>query len=173
MIPLDEATALIGHEGWGDGRWGDFERSELVLHDFARIKDLVGLSRKERLRILNRLGDEAAAYLRGILQEALAAYSHVYLVTHVPPFREACEDGSLQGSIDHKLPFYTCKAVGDLLLEVMERHPQRRLTVLCGHTHRKCDVQVLDNMRVLTREAGYGNWYTPSVIEIRDPRELS
>jgi predicted phosphodiesterase len=173
IIPLDESTALIGHEGWGDGRWGDYERSGLFIYDFERIKDLMGFSREERLRILNRLGDEAAAYLRGILQEALAAYSHVYLVTHVPPFREACGEGALHGAMDHKLPFYICKAVGDLLLEVMERHPERRLTVLCGHTHRKCDVQVLGNLRVMAREAGYGSWYTPSVIEIRHPQEVS
>src|SRR5262249_25859634 len=97
VIPLDETTALVGHEGWGDGRWGDYERSELFIYDFQRIKDLVDLSKEERLRTLNRLGDEAAKYLRGVLREALSTYPHVYLVTHVPPFREACGEGALQG----------------------------------------------------------------------------
>ena len=104
--------------------------------------------------------------MRPVLRQALERYSHVYLVTHVPPFREACIDDSLRICNADKLPFYTCKAVGDALLDVMKDHPQQMLTVLCGHTHRECDVRILDNLRVIARNAGYGSWYTPSVIEI-------
>jgi hypothetical protein len=166
VVPLDAAIALIGHEGWGDGRWGDYDGSKVLPRDFDLIKDLTGLPKDQRLRVLNRLGDEAAEHLREVLPRALRRCRHVYLVTHVPPFREACIGSDLGVRGDDQLPFYTCKAVGDLLMEVMEAHPERRLTVLCGHTHWECSVRVRENIHVLARNAGYGSWYTPSVVEI-------
>ena len=53
---------------------------------------------------------------------------------HVPPFREACWH---QGRISDDLwrPPFSCKAVGEALVEAMEAHPGREMTVLCGHTH--------------------------------------
>jgi hypothetical protein len=166
VVPLDAATALIGHEGWGDGRCGDYAGCKVFPQDIHRIKDFAGLSKEQRLGVLHRLGDEAAEYLREALQRSLAGYAHVYLVTHVPPFWEACIDSDLRVCGDHKLPFYTCKAVGDVLLGVMKDHPQRRLTVLCGHTHWECSVRILDNLHVVARNAGYGSWFTPSMVEI-------
>src|SRR5262245_5930914 len=137
-LPLGPDTAILGHDGWADARLGDYDGSRLWPRDFMWIRDLTGLSNADRLARLNRLGDEAAAHVRSALTQAVAAWSHVYCVTHVPPFREACVDAA--GRIaEEKLPFYTCKAVGDVLVEVMARHPDRRLTVLCGHTHQEAD----------------------------------
>jgi len=166
VIALNDATALIGHEGWGDGRWGEYGSPQVFPYDFHWIKDLADLDKEPRLLKLHALGDEAAAYLRPLLLDALQRYARVYLVTHVPPFCEACLDDSLRICKANKLPYYTCKAVGDMLLDVMKEHPQRMLTVLCGHTHRQCDVQILDNLCVMARNAGYGSWYTPEVLEL-------
>ena len=67
-----------------------------------------------------RLGDDAAATLRPHLVEALEAAPEVLLLTHVPPFREACwHEG--RTSDDDWAPGFTCKAVGDLLLGQVDR----------------------------------------------------
>lgn len=166
IIHINETTAMIGHEGWGDGRNGDYESAGSLLMDFRLIKDFAELSKAERLRLLNTIGDKAADYIKKNLLTAFNSYQHVYLITHVPPFREACLDRSLRICDDKKLPFYTCKAVGDILLEIMNQHTTKQLTVLCGHSHEACDVRILDNLRVRVKDAGYGSWYTPSIVKI-------
>ena len=76
------------------------------------------------------------------------------MVTHVPPCREACGYDGLS-SDDQWAPHFTCQAMGQMLLEVMAQHPQRKLTVLCGHTHGHGEVLMRDNLRVLTGGAIY------------------
>jgi hypothetical protein len=164
-LPLGPSIAVVGYEGWGDARLGDYHGSRLWPRDFMWIRELTGLSKEDRLTKLNTLGDEAAANLQKVLIEALASWSHVYCVTHVPPFREACVD-TIGRVAEEKLPFYTCKAVGDVLLAVMDQNPDRQLTVLCGHTHEEADCRIRNNLRVVVKSAGYGNWYTPQVLTL-------
>ena len=42
---LTPKTALIGVDGWYDGRNGDYQNSSVQLNDFYLIKELVGTSR--------------------------------------------------------------------------------------------------------------------------------
>lgn len=165
VVELTPGTGLVGHDGWGDARHGDFFGTFVELNDHRLIGGLTGLD-KARLRDeLHRLGDEAAAHLRSVLPAALARYPHVLLLTHVPPFREACCYRG-QASDDDWAPFFTCKAVGDLLAETMRAHPDRRLTVLCGHSHGAAEVRVLPNLLVLAGEAEYGAPRTQRVLTL-------
>ena len=101
------------------------------------------------------LGDQAAAYFREILPKALARYRNMLLLTHVPPFKEACwHEGHI--SDDEFLPHFACQAVGDVLIEMMQSHPECNLTVLCGHTHGSGTAQILPNLQVKTGGAEYG-----------------
>ena len=50
----------------------------------------------------------------------------------------------------------SCVTAGEVLLEFAERHPQKRMTVLCGHTHSSGAVQMRDNLEVFTGDAEYG-----------------
>ena len=113
---------------------------------------------------LQRLGDEAALHFRKVLPDALARFVHVYLLAHVPPFPEGC---TWQGRIttDKWLPHVCCKAVGDVLAEAMKARPDRRMTVLCGHTHQPADAMVLPNLRVVTGAAEY---YKPRLQGVLD-----
>lgn len=165
VIRLTPSTAIIGHEGWGDGRVGNLDNLTVWPRDFIFISDLAELTKEMRLQKLNALGDEAAEQIRMKLIKAANTYSQIYLITHVPPFRETCID-SYRICDEQKLPFYCCKAIGDVLLEVMKQNPKCNLTVLCGHSHFECDLQVLDNLRVMVGEAGYGCWYPPKIIEV-------
>jgi Icc protein len=155
VVPLTETTGLVGHDAWGDGRLGDYANSRVFLNDFRFIEELCGLLGDDLLHTLHDLGDEAARHFEAVLPEALAAYRHVVVLTHVPPFRAASwHEGRPSG--DDWLPFFACKATGDVLKEVMRSHPDRRMTVLCGHTHGEGHVQVLPNLDVYTGGACYG-----------------
>lgn len=155
VVPLTADTALVGHDSWADGRLGDFFRSEVLLNDYFLIAELRDLTKEGRYAKLNALGDEAAEFLESRLLEALAQYRNVVVLTHVPPFRESCwHEGRI--SNDDFLPHFACRAVGERLAGVMRSHPDRSLTVLCGHTHSPGFARILDNLVVHTGAAQYG-----------------
>jgi hypothetical protein len=170
VVELTPSTALVGHDGWADARLGDFDGSDVILNDFLLIDELRcwtdphTLDKPALRQALQVLGDEAATCLRRVLPAAAEKYPHVMVATHVPPFREATW---YQGrpSADDYLPFFACKAVGDVLLETAGAYPQSNLLVLCGHTHGGGEVQVLENLRVLTGPAEYGR---PEIQRIID-----
>lgn len=161
---LTPHTALLGHDGWADARLGDYERSLVMMNDYRLIREFAGVSKRDRWPMLRAMGDAAADHVRRHLPDALASHEHVLLLTHVPPLREACW---YQGQIsnDEWLPHFTCLALGQALLAVMREHPQRRLTVLCGHTHSSGECRPLENVRVITGGAEYGH---PSIQQVFD-----
>ena len=155
VVPMTERTALIGHDGWADGCLGSGDMSPVMLSDYMQIEELSGIGREERFRRLAALGDEAAAHFRRWLPEALAKHERVILLTHVPPFREACwHEG--RTSDDDYLPHFASRAAGEVLREIMASHPDKYLTVLCGHTHSGGVCQPLPNLVVKTGSARYG-----------------
>ncbi len=136
-----------------------------MLNDYVAIRDFVGLTKVQRLGLLNVLGDAAARYVYEWLPKALARYDHVFFMTHVPPFREACwHEGKYFN--DEWLPHFASKAVGDALVKVMSDHPSKALTVLCGHTHGRHEAHILYNLRVMTGGAAYGHPEVQRVFEI-------
>ena len=156
MESLSPHVGLVGHDGWGDAREGNFAGSSVRLQDDALIAELIGLGSADRRRLLEALGDEAADHVRRVLPVACDRYRDVILLTHVPPFRQAAwHEGRL--SDDDWAPFFTCAAMGQAILEVMSQRPDCRLTVLCGHTHSAGTTQPLTNVQVLTGAAEYGH----------------
>lgn len=171
VVELSPNTALVGHDGWADGRLGDLDGSEVILTDFLLIDELRHwrdprtLDKPALRHSLQALGDEAAGYLRGVLAEAAEQYPHVIVATHVPPFRETSWHEGRPSSDDH-LPYFACKAVGDVLLEAALGHPDCQILVLCGHTHGGGEVQVRGNLRVLTGPAKYGKPRVERVLTV-------
>jgi predicted phosphodiesterase len=155
VVALTKSICCIGHDGWGDGRNGDYAGSGVRLNDFELIQELAGLPRDTRQHKLMKLGDEAAAHIREVLPEALSAFRHVVVVTHIPPFAESAWWMGKPSAQDWQ-PFFSCKAVGDILKEFMLRHPEKQMTVLCGHTHGSGYAQILPNLTVYTGSARYG-----------------
>jgi Icc protein len=157
VIELTQKAGLVGADGWGDGRYGDYWGRRVSLNDW--------LDDTKRLAKLHELGDESAAQLRATLPDALERFDQVLVVTHVPPFRESCWH---EGRISDKdwLPHFTCKAVGDVLLSAMKAHPEKQMTILCGHTHGAGEAQILPNLRVLTGGAEYGTPMVQRILEI-------
>ncbi len=156
VVPLSSRTALIGVDGWGDARLGNAASSPLILTDFILIRDCLAADGASRNRKLRELGDAEGRAARALLAEALAGpHEQIVFATHVPPFRDACwHEGRV--SNDDWLPFFTCAAVGVALREAAAAHPDRRFTVLCGHTHGEGICHPAPNLTVLTGAAEYG-----------------
>jgi len=190
---LTPQTAIVGHDGWADGRFGDYWNSQVLLNDHVPIAELAKwytghsqrqlspdedemaesskwhrtpfLDKANLLKTLQTYADEAARHFENVLEETASRYDRIIGITHIPSFREAAW---YQGQVsdDDFLPYFACRAVGDVMKRVMRANPQSTLLVLCGHTHGGGELQVLDNLRVLTGEAQYGHPTIQRMLEI-------
>jgi 3',5'-cyclic AMP phosphodiesterase CpdA len=163
VVALSDATALVGVDGWADGRCGDYWSSTVQLNDFRLIAELTGLDAGALLRRLHGLGDAEAALLRWLLAGAVRAHRRVVVVTHVPPFGEAAwHEG--RPSAPEWAPFFACRATGEALLEAADARPDVELLVLCGHTHGAGEYTPRPNLRVVTGAAAYGDPRSQGVL---------
>jgi predicted phosphohydrolase len=167
VVELTPEIAIVGVDGWSDGRYGDYANSPVMLNDYLLIAELAGLTKEERLDRLGELGDAEAAALRGPLMDAAGRYKRVIVATHVPPFKEASwHEGKL--SNDDWLPHFSCRAVGDLLHEAARAYPKTKIRVLCGHTHGSGQAEILPNLKVMTGGAEYGEPRVQGVLELSE-----
>ena len=162
-IKVNSKSAIIGVDGWADGLFGNRQESPIVLNDWYKIEEMADANlvrdRKKRLSMLKKLGKQEAAVLKPILAQALAQNDHVYIATHVPPWKEAAwHEGEL--SNDDWVPWFTCKAVGACIEEISTEMPGKKITVLCGHTHGSGHSQISEDIEVYTGGAEY---YVPEV----------
>lgn len=163
-IRLTERAGLVGHDGWADGREGNYNRSLVMMNDYLLIDELASFSKQDRLAELHQLGDEAASFVREQLMLSLPDFEQVFVLTHVPPFRGACW---YQGVIsdDEWAPHFVCQAMGRAILDVAAIFPNKEITVLCGHTHSAGECQPARNVRVITGAAEYGK---PTIAQTFD-----
>jgi predicted phosphohydrolase len=147
---LTDTTTLVGIDGWGDARCGNLQ-SRVRLTDWQLIGDFLGQTAPQRIETLQALGAREAAALRDQLAQ-LEPAPQLLVLTHVPPFAEACWYNGSRSEASW-LPWFTCIAVGDVLLDHARHHPGTTITVLCGHTHGLGEHRPLDNLLVRT-----GGW---------------
>ncbi len=156
VVEITPEVGLVGHDGWADGRVGDYLRSPVLLNDYSEIASLRIVNQAQRWEKLKQLGTQAGDYLRGILPEAARRYPRVVVLTHPPPFREACwYKGKIPEWDNPYLPHYACGAVGDALLSAAENYPDVTFTVLCGHVHHAGVANIRPNLTVYTGAAEY------------------
>lgn len=153
-ILLSNDWSLCGDDGWADGRLGDYHRSMVRLNDYQQISDFAGLSPAIRLPIIRRLGLAAAVRIRRQLEIARHVSRRSVVLTHIPPFREACLYAGKPAD-DNWAPFFTCHSVGWMLRRFCQRYPEHQVLVLCGHTHHQCASLIADNLVVWTGDAEY------------------
>jgi predicted phosphohydrolase len=165
VVELSHDAALVGVDGWADGRLGAYTTSPVMLNDYLLIAELTGITKAARHAKLKALGDAEAARLTELLGAALARYDRVIVATHVPPFREACWHEGRISNADW-LPHFSCKAVGEALRSLAEAHPHRKIRVLCGHTHGAGTAEILPNLKVFTGGAEYGEPTVQGVFEL-------
>ena len=180
VLEISPDIGLLGHDSWADGGLGDYFNSNLIMSDFFLIEDfspfevksikidqalrnttelfeliLGNKTKQKRLALMQKLAHEAADHFKKYLPSALKQYQQIYLLTHIPPFQKACWHKG-KPTDDFGLPYFACKTVGDTLIDIMKQHPKSKLTVLCGHTHERIEINILDNLKVLTAQADYG-----------------
>jgi len=163
---LNATTILLGQDGWADGRLGDYQNSRVVLNDSRLIGDLFQAKILGKFQLLDKmqeLADLDARQLENDLMQAISLnLQKIIVITHVPPFREACTyEGKL--SDDNWVPFFSSKVMGDMLTQVAETNSGIEFLVLCGHTHGKAVYQPLEN---LTIKAGCAEYYRPEIQEL-------
>ena len=164
-------TAVVGVDGWGDGRLGNPVSSNVFLNDWLSIRELMhrnpmsqGTHIYKRIPLLNQLGDQEAEMLQEPLKQALETHSKVFVLTHVPPWKEATWHAGKHSSPDW-LPWFSCQAVGDTILNLAGQYPKTEVTVLCGHTHGQGTSQIADNVVSITGGARYGH---PAISQLFD-----
>lgn len=152
---LDEATCLVGVDGWADTRLGDWARSGVMLNDYLLIDELRGHTQERLARRLQAISDAETALARPLVRAALDRAGRVVFVTHVPPFEGATwHEGKISDA--DWLPHFSSRSMGEMLLEEMDARPDRTLLVLCGHTHGAGVYRPRPNVEVRTGGADYG-----------------
>lgn len=162
---LTPDCCLIGHDGWPDGRNGDYENSGILLNDFLLIRDfrrpdqtiprLDPEVKRHWLTVMQRLADEAISHLEPLIAEAAKNFSRLILATHVPPFKDSSLFNGRVSRDDYQ-PFFSSQSMGEMLLRAAANHPNLNITVLCGHSHWPATYQPLPNLTVHTGGAEYG-----------------
>ena len=165
IIPLGKDTALIGHRGWADGRAGQGSRSHVRLNDHQYITDLREPYAPRLFAELNRLGDESADYLRTIAPKALERARNLIVATHVPPFVEAALYQNKPSGSDFA-PHFVNVAMGRAILEVAQGHPNKTITVLCGHTHHRAFYSRTSNLKIEVAGAQYHHPQIAAILTI-------
>jgi 3',5'-cyclic-AMP phosphodiesterase len=151
-IQLTPSTVMIGVDGWGDARCGN-TASTVELSDWIRIEDFRAVKGDPaaKLEILQRLGNNEARALNRRLGQVKDT-PKLLVLTHVPPFPEACVYDDQPSGPDW-LPWFTCIATGEVLQRWAAAHPQTSILVLCGHSHGIGTFEAAPNLTVRT-----GGW---------------
>lgn len=165
VVNLGKGVALVGHDGWADGRAGDWECSEVFLSDYVLIGDLVTSDKAERRARMERFARESAEYIERVAAEAAKGREHVLVATHVPPWEGACWHKG-QVSNGNWLPHFTSVTVGVAIERVAKANPGTKFTVLCGHTHSPGVLEVLPNVVCRTGPADYGKVLAPEILTV-------
>lgn len=174
-LPIITANAisLIGSDSWADGRYGDYARSDVEMNDSRYISDLYTpfMNMPKKFKLLSKmqkLADEDAKELEWKLYDNVQNthperdHDLFIVLTHVPPFPEVCKYNR-SNSGDEWLPFYSCKATGDVLLKFAKENPDINMLVLCGHTHSAASYQALPNLLV---KCGESEYHYPKIQEL-------
>jgi len=148
---LTKSVALTGHDGWADATVGNFLGSTIRLRDYKEIEELQNLSPNDLKEQLHLLGKEAAASLKAKIEEAFEQADTLILAMHSPPFVEACRYGEKVAD-EEWAPHFVSGQVGEMLIALFRKYPQKRATLFAGHCHNKAHYQPLDNLTVYTGE---------------------
>lgn len=150
LVQLGGDTILIGGQGWGDGQAGLGEQSPVTSRDRLLIQEFADKPREAYFEMLREMGRASAFHFSKMVMPALNASQHLILATHVPPFAAS----ALREP--EYLPYYVNVALGEEILRIAHQFPRKRISVYCGHTHRKSIFQPLPNVTVHVADATSG-----------------
>lgn len=188
FIKLNKNTAIVGHDCWYDGKFGDYWNSRLAMSDFLLIEEfykkiniwqlnngyfrecpkekdkvIVTKGKTEILEKMEELSSKGNEHIISSLKKAYnKGFRKIIALTHVPPFLQNSLYNN-KPSNDTWAPFFTNKNLGDNLLEFASNYKDCEVIVLCGHSHHRAIYQPLNNLIVKTGDAEYNY---PKIEEI-------
>jgi UDP-2,3-diacylglucosamine pyrophosphatase LpxH len=163
VVTLSPGAALVGHDGWYDGGYpehGDWFQSRLGMSDYQIIQELSSPqcpNKHMRYAAMQKLARQGAKHIRKFLPRAFETYDKVFYVTHVSPFAETSLGLNKRMSDRDWMPSFCTRLSGEALMEVMKKMPaEKKLIVLCGHSHTEAWHRPLPNLYCYCGKARYG-----------------
>lgn len=157
VVPLTDKTALVGHDGWYDGGYGDWFKSRLVMTEYHIVQEFRFKHPMVVFEVMQELAGQCAEHIDTHVQVAAKTHSNVLFATHVPAFRNNSRAPDRRPSDSQWLPNMSSKKAGDALLRAAEAFPETKFTCLSGHTHTPWEEEYLPNLRELTGASKYGH----------------
>jgi predicted phosphohydrolase len=164
---LTPSTAVVGHDGWYDGLYGDAQNSTFGMLDWTSIGNFVQI-RGNKASILveaRRLAHESVLHVHNGIKKAVRYHKNVVVLTHYPPFQQCHMHNGKPGE-KNATPWFTSKMMGDMLMDASRAFPNVKFTILCGHTHGKWDGQISGNLEVHVGGADYYNPQLQGHVEV-------
>jgi len=153
-IEIEHETFVVGDSGWYDGRNGLQGPPRFLMNDWFFIKEYLG---REPFQASAQFADACAKRLEAKMRAAIAAGAmRLIVLTHVPPFVEACRHLG-NPSDTYALPWFSSQCIGDVLDQIAEEFFHVNIEVLCGHTHDRFYYKRKDNLAVHVAWAEYGD----------------
>lgn len=166
IIALSDNTVLVGHDGWADARYGDFDHSLVSLNDSRLIAELYQsflLNKSALKNEMQKLADTDAGILQQTLTGAISdGTKKIIIATHIPPFPE-CSWHKKKPSDENWLPYFASKATGDVIMAFAKKYTNIHFLVLCGHTHTAVSVMLSHNIEI---KSGNAEYYKPEIQEV-------
>jgi predicted phosphohydrolase len=156
VVALTEKTALVGHDGWYDGGYGNWHASRLIMNDYHVIQEMRLKPQDVIYAKMQELAQECADHINTHVREAAKTFPKVLFATHVPAFRNNSRAPDGRPSDPSWLPNMSSKKAGDALVQAAMNHRDVQFTCLSGHTHTKWEESYLPNLKEITGDAEYG-----------------
>lgn len=153
LIFLNQEVGLIGVDGWYDARLGNPSYLAITI-DWVMIKDFRELSNMdERIEAFRNKAKKSVELLEKKLIQALDKFKTVYILTHMPPWKQATRDeGTLLESF--YLPYNVNLGMGEMIEKIMKNNSTKNVVILTGHTHHPEFIRVSKNIFCQVGEAG-------------------
>ena len=165
--PLTSSTALVGHDGWYDAMFGDWQGSSFTMVDWRAIHDFrqVDGNKATIVTLARKLAHAGVLHVQDGIKKATRYHRNIIVLTHYPPFKESHVHDGRPGD-DGAHPWFTSKMMGDMLLAASKAFPKHSFTVLAGHTHGKWEGVVTNNLRVMVGGADYDRPTVQGLVEV-------
>lgn len=151
---LFDNFALVGTDGWYDSYWQVPVIPLVYLLDWLSIKNIRKHYRTTDLvKFFREFAWNKTEVLRPKLEAALLERDQVVVLTHFPPI--FVEGSSLWTNAFWK-PYDVNNSMRDLLLQMGTKYPNKRILVLCGHTHEPSVTNLLPNVQIIIGHASVG-----------------
>jgi len=166
-VSLSTSVALVGVDGWYDGRVGCANPPKLIMNGWRLMDDYILFNGDPNLILMKsrEIAEAESEMLRMKLTEACQKHNSVIIATHFPPWREAAWHRH-HLSDDTFAPWFTSITVGETIEDVAAEYPLTNFLVLTGHTHSSGEYWPANNIRCRTGKPGSSDYGEPRLVEI-------